>query len=101
MKAAWALAALALAAGPAAAQTADAEAGADIATRWCGICHVVGEDAGAGRPSDAAPPLVTVARMHDASFLRGFLTRPHGNMPQLDLTTREIEQIIAYLATLR
>lgn len=80
------------------AQDADVEAGADIAARWCGICHVV---EGAGSPTDAAPPLVTVANLRSDDYLRGFLANPHGNMPKIDLTTREIEQLVAYLATLR
>ncbi|MBW7850533.1 MAG: c-type cytochrome [Rhodospirillales bacterium] len=87
-----------MAACSAGAQEAEVEAGADIAARWCGICHVV---EGAGSPTDAAPPLPTVAQMRSDDYLRGFLANPHGNMPPIDLTTREIDQLVAYLGSLR
>jgi mono/diheme cytochrome c family protein len=36
-----------------------------------------------------------------AEELRTFLTKPHGSMPNLTLSREEIDDLIAYIATLR
>lgn len=77
---------------------AAATRGGALAERWCAHCHVVGEQ---GRGTDAVPPLATVAARRNPEWLRGFLSEPHGPMPDLNLTTREIEDLTQYLATLR
>jgi mono/diheme cytochrome c family protein len=86
-------------AAPLAARAAgDAETGAQTARRWCTDCHVApGTRAG----SDRVPALQTIARQRDGDFLRGFLARPHAPMPSLSLTSREIEDLIAYIESLR
>lgn len=87
-----------LAAVPAVAQVpaGDAEAGRAVAERWCSQCHVA-----SGTGTDAVPPLAAVANYRDDDSLRAFLVRPHGRMPDLSLSTREINDLIAYLRTLR
>lgn len=78
----------------------DAVAGKAIAERWCAGCHLID---GAVETSDAAIPLAALARRphYDANALAAFLTVPHGGMPDLSLTQREIEDLIAFIETLR
>ena len=78
----------------------DAVAGKAIAERWCAGCHLID---GAVETSDAAIPLAALARRphYDANALAAFLTVPHGGMPDLSLTQREIGDLIAFIETLR
>jgi mono/diheme cytochrome c family protein len=81
------------------AYAADAEAGHAIAQRWCSNCHVTGESQ---RGQDTAPTLPAIAERHanDQAWLRAWLTSPHPPMPNLNLSRQDIDNIIAYLATL-
>jgi mono/diheme cytochrome c family protein len=92
-------AALSAAALVAPAHAADVEAGRAIAQRWCANCHVTGE---AQRGQDTAPALPTIAARHasDQGWLRAWLAAPHPRMPNLNLSRQEIENVIAYLASL-
>lgn len=86
-----ALAAPALAAG-------DAQAGHALAQRWCSGCHVV--DRGPG--PDSAPPFPAIAQRnpHDHGWVRAWLAAPHPPMPDLHLSRREVEDVVAYLDSL-
>jgi mono/diheme cytochrome c family protein len=85
-------------AGPAGAVAPSAETGAEIAARWCAGCHVV-SPTGAG--TDAAPSFAAIARDRDPAQMRGFLSKPHVKpMQGLNLSSREIEDVIAYIQTL-
>jgi cytochrome c len=78
----------------------DAENGKALATRWCGNCHQVGTRMPV---QDAVPPLREVAAQPYATkqWLTTWLTNPHPPMPKLDLTRREIDDLVAFLLTLR
>lgn len=93
------IAALAGAALAAPANAADVNAGQAITQRWCSNCHVTD---GAQRGQDAAPTLASIAERHagDQGWLRAWLTSPHPPMPNLNLTRQEIDNVVAYLATL-
>lgn len=97
------LAALALAA-PAFGQQAkvlgDETRGEALVRRWCVSCHLI---EGRGPASDLAPPFHAVARdpRKTPDYLRTFLANPHAPMPPLQLSRAEIEDIVAYLGTLR
>jgi mono/diheme cytochrome c family protein len=73
-----------------------AERGAFLVQRWCTGCHVAG-----GQGTDAVPSLATLARAQSAAALRTFLVKPHGGMPDPGLETQGIEDVIAYMETLR
>ncbi|MGE5506528.1 MAG: c-type cytochrome [Actinomycetota bacterium] len=91
-------AAIWLTAGPAGAVAPSAEVGADIAARWCAACHVI---APSGAGTDAAPSFASIARHRDSDYLKGFLARPHAKaMRGFNLTTREIDDVVAYIASL-
>lgn len=91
--------ALGLWAAPPAARAADAEAGGRLVAQWCQSCHLVEQRVG----RDQAPPLAAIANNPALSdgMLRAWLADPHPPMPNLSLTTREIDDIVAYLRTLK
>jgi mono/diheme cytochrome c family protein len=102
----WALAIWLAAAGlPASAASAqgwgDAEAGRDLAERWCSSCHMVAPDQ--PRALADAPTFMEIAQAvgDDFAVIEGFLIDPHPPMPDMSLTRQEIRDVIAYFATLR
>lgn len=78
----------------------DERSGRAIAGRWCVECHLI---APSGPGSDIGPTFESVANDPDRSQsrVRGWLADPHPPMPNLDLTRREIEDVIAYLESLK
>ena len=93
------LAAACSAAGVAAAS--DPVAGRTLARDLCSGCHLVVEGQ-SGPVSDGVPAFRTLARddtMTD-KVLRGFIVDPHPQMPNVSLTTTEIDAIIAYIRSL-
>lgn len=85
-------------ASPAGAVAPSAEAGAELASRWCAACHVV---APSGAGTDAAPSFAAIARLRSTEDIRSFLAKPHARpMRGFTLTTREIEDVTAYIETL-
>jgi cytochrome c len=80
---------------------ADAAKGEAVAGRWCAACHVVGTGH-SERVPQGPPTFQQVARSGlTADQMRAFLSHPHGSMPDLSLTRREIDDLIDYIATLR
>jgi cytochrome c2 len=82
------------------AMAGDPMAGAELAKRWCDSCHATGNSAAA---SDIGPAFVAIANNPNstADRLRAWLINPHPPMPNPGLTRLEIENVIAYLASLR
>jgi mono/diheme cytochrome c family protein len=76
--------------------------GRDLALRICADCHVVAPQQ-TRSPTDGAPPFAERAR--DPAItplsLRVFLQTPHKQMPDLILTRTEIDDLIAYILSLR
>ena len=82
------------------AAAADIQAGRVIAERWCATCHVVGH----GRAgSDAVPSFPTIASRPGANedTLHRALGDPHPRMPDPNLTNREIDDVVAYILSLK
>jgi mono/diheme cytochrome c family protein len=79
----------------------DAASGAAIAARWCTSCHAAGP--GAGRATDGAPTLQSVADRPSTTVtsLTVFLRTPHDRMPDLSLTREETDDLIAYILSLK
>jgi mono/diheme cytochrome c family protein len=79
---------------------ADPATGAALARQWCVSCHLL-----PGNSAQTAPqgPLAfrDIARDKSPEQLRVFLIKPHGSMPQLSLSWQEIDDLIAYIETLR
>lgn len=87
---------------PAAAQTGDPHRGHTLAQSWCASCHII-DRRGGGRTADAAPPFPAIAdnpgRTDD--HLRVAVTGEHTRMPNFNLGRREIDDLVAYIRSLR
>jgi mono/diheme cytochrome c family protein len=80
---------------------ADVSAGERLARQWCANCHVISRS-GPSASLPQGPPSFRVAAGHlNSEQLRAFLTHPHGQMPDLSLTRSEIDDLIAYIESLR
>lgn len=79
----------------------DVETGHRLAQTWCSSCHVVDRAQKEGS-STGAPPFEAIARSPDVTpdMLHAFLQVPHARMPDLHLTTREIEELTVYILSL-
>lgn len=96
------LAALPLLAPARSQEAGDAVAGQRLAREVCAACHAV--EAGDILVSPAgAPPFQQVAADPSASEvgLRVFLRTPHETMPDLILTPKQTDDIVAYILSLR
>ena len=82
------------------ALAADAERGRELALRWCVACHVVDEKEPGG---DAGPAFASVVNRlgRTEDELRGWLSDPHPPMPDMNLSAVEIDDILAYILSLR
>lgn len=80
----------------------EAEGGHELARAWCTRCHAVepGESVG---PYAEVPSFTAVAKMPSttASALNAFLTTPHGDMPDIKFTDRQLNDIVTYILSLR
>jgi len=92
---------LALASFSTGVAAADLAEGERLARQWCANCHVI-DGSGPSASLPQGPPSFRVAAGHlNPAELRAFLTRPHGQMPDLSLTRAEIDDLIAYIETKR
>lgn len=94
-------AALGLAVETAAAADGDAGRGLEKSREVCALCHIV-EEGGQGNASLPSFPSIARDPETDDSRLRAWLAVPHPQMPQFDsLTAQEVEDIIAYIESLK
>jgi len=79
----------------------DPASGRAIASVECVQCHRISERD--NDPDRTPPDFGAVANMPTFTELamRVFLQTPHGQMPRLQFTRTELDDIIAYLASLR
>jgi mono/diheme cytochrome c family protein len=83
------------------AARADAAAGERLARQWCVNCHVI-DASGPATTIPQGPPAFRIIAGHlDRDEIHAFLTHPHGAMPDLSLSRAEIEDLMAYIGTLR
>ena len=80
----------------------DATAGRNLAHAWCNSCHVV-DPAQRQGTSNGAPTFTAIAAMKTTTFagLEVFLQTPHNRMPDLHLNRDEIDDVAAYILTLK
>jgi len=76
----------------------NAERGKDVVDMWCVSCHGTGLAL-----DDRVPSLASLATnpLRTDGAIRAFLAQPHRPMPPLELSNQQIEDIVAYLHTLR
>ena len=93
----------ALLAATAAAQTmnGDAKKGQELAQNWCSDCHAV--DAQHAEAHNGAPSFLSIAQMPSATSisLHVFLQTPHERMPNFQLTKTQIDDVVAYILSLK
>ncbi len=75
--------------------------GRDLATTWCGGCHLVDQNQRVAR--DAVPTFRSIAAMKSTTSLslHVFLQTPHTRMPDWRLTNQEIDDVVAYILSMR
>ena len=82
--------------------TADIYRGEQFAEKWCAVCHALKPNQASSDLS--APPFAAVAAdpTANAAALRGFInTTPHKSMPKFKLQTRDMDDVIDYILSLR
>lgn len=82
--------------------TGDAEQGHELAKETCAQCHGI-EKGYEASPEPFAPTFEAVANSPGMSALAisVFLRTPHATMPNLVLKTEEIEDIVAYITSMK
>lgn len=83
-------------------EVGDAGAGRRLAETWCSTCHVV-TPTQSQATSTGAPPFKAIAAQTALTpmALRAFLQTPHHRMPDLHLSRDEIDDVTAYIGSLR
>lgn len=83
------------------ASSGDADSGRVLARSWCAYCHIVEE--GQAQASDIAPPFAQIANDPKKTKLglEAWLADPHPPMPNLNLSQDQIDDLIAYIETLK
>ncbi|MCL2453658.1 MAG: cytochrome c [Alphaproteobacteria bacterium] len=82
------------------ASAGNAEKGEIIGRRWCAACHLVAPDQ--TKANSDVPSFATIAhKVKSSQALNAFLTDPHPKMPDMNLTRDEIEDLVAYIGSLR
>jgi mono/diheme cytochrome c family protein len=81
------------------ATAGDAAHGEVVARRWCAACHLVAADQTTAKVD--APPFSDIARRRpERKALESFLADPHPKMPDMNLSRREIADIVSYIRSL-
>jgi mono/diheme cytochrome c family protein len=83
-----------------AAAAGDAKSGQALARQWCSSCHLVESGSSGG---DQAPPFESIANdpVRTPARLRSWLASPHPPMPDLKLSRTQIDDVMAYLESLK
>ena len=81
------------------AHAADAGNGRALAEKWCVNCHLIGSES---RGGNSAPPFTAIAANpdRDSAWLQTWLSTTHETMPEMPLTRRDIDDLVAYIQTL-
>ncbi len=79
----------------------DAAYGRGLAIRWCSSCHLVTADQ--QRAKAGAPPFATIAQSQNfnSDRLAHLMLSPHPNMAKLALSRAAIDDIAAYILSLK
>jgi mono/diheme cytochrome c family protein len=80
----------------------DPAAGHQVAQKWCSSCHAV-EPMRQQKSTDVAPSFSAIANTSstNSTALHVFLQTPHGQMPDFALSRVQIDDVVAYVLSLR
>jgi mono/diheme cytochrome c family protein len=72
-----------------------------MAERWCSACHLVSPSQ--TQANADVPTFASIARKlpANADVLSAFIANPHPPMPNLSLSRQDIQDLLAYVATLK
>ena len=87
-----------LAMGSEAQARGDKLGGKFTAQRWCTPCHSLGRDPS---PNASAPTFATIKTKRTRNQIKAFLFAPHGQMPPLELSRRQIEDLAAFIKSVK
>jgi mono/diheme cytochrome c family protein len=80
----------------------DVERGRELAERVCSNCHKVKADPAAAVSTDVLSfPSIANRPGVNAESLAGRIIVPHPAMPNVQLTVRELREVIAYILSLK
>ncbi len=70
----------------------------------CRVCHSIAGDA--GKMADKGGPLDGVGAKHDEAWLRAYIgdpksKMPDAKMPKIKMTDQQLDQVVAYMASLK
>jgi mono/diheme cytochrome c family protein len=65
-----------------------------LALRRCAACHSLARKAS---PIPQAPNFAAINARRSRNQIKSFLLIPHGQMPRLDLSHREIDNVVAFI----
>ena len=87
---------------PQIAAAQDVEGGSNIAKRWCADCHTIERTPPRAR-ADSVSSFVDIAARPGTSKLSLYasMTAEHGRMPNFSLTNAEMNDLSAYILSLR
>ncbi len=87
---------------PIGAQAQNVEHGRALAERWCSKCHVVSAAAASGQ-SNGLPTFPGLAARKDMTMdkLKAAMTTQHSRMPDLQIGTRDQDDLAAYILSLK
>jgi mono/diheme cytochrome c family protein len=85
------------------AQAGEPDLGKAVAQKLCVNCHIVEPDGAAKVVNPAIPSFMAIAEIPDQteSKIRGFMLNPHPPMPEIQLTSYELDNIAAYIFSLK
>ena len=77
--------------------------GQEIAERACGGCHGIADRPGSTVQGTAAPSFAAIAGRPNQTLqrLQSFIMTPHRPMPGIPLSLAEVNDVVAYLLSLR
>jgi mono/diheme cytochrome c family protein len=81
---------------------ADSRSGAQFSERWCSQCH--GVKPNQASPYSSAPSFSDLANSPSTtrySLTVSLKTTPHWTMPKIKLKSRDINNVVSYILTLR
>lgn len=87
---------------PSLAWAQDVDRGHALATRWCANCHVV-EGTAAAASANGLPtfPALAASPKTTPELLRATMTAQHGRMPDMAISKRDQDDLVAYIFSLR
>lgn len=78
--------------------------GHEFALQVCSACHMVARDQRSKpilKPPAPSFPAIANRPKTNEPFLRQFLSKPHGKMPNPELADFQIDEVVAYLLSLK